>query len=518
MYPFCFVLLLMVLIGCVREQAPVVVITPTSGAMNDVLAVTVDVPSVLFTATPPTTIQIAPPDATATSWGFQDNARSQHIVQPGESLSAIASAYGTTVDTLAQLNNLADPDLLSVGQVIRLPAPPVAQTDGNQLIPDSRLVRAPGSSVFRVSEFVSQLPGYIRSATDEVDDEILTGVEIVERISLEFSVDARLLLSLLEFRARWLSAPTMSEDRQIYPIQGGPSPDNIDRRGLYRQLAWTANQLNRGYYNWKYGNLSILEFMDGTRLAISPDLNAGTVGIQYFFSLNSTFTEWTTALGDSGLLAIYRQYFSDPWANPIGLLVPDELSQPELSLPFVSGETWFFTGGPHGGWGSGSAWSAVDFAPPDERPDNGAACYVSEHWVIAVANGVIARSGDGTVILDLDGDGDESTGWTILYLHLADVDRVQAGMQVQAGDLIGRPSCDGGVSNATHLHIGRRYNGEWLPADCSNCRNNRPPPFVMSNWVIFALPNQEYQGYMVRDGEQRTAEQGRLTVVNRVSW
>jgi len=37
-------------------------------------------------------------------------------------------------------------------------------------------------------------------------------------------------------------------------------------------------------------------------------------------------------------------------------------------------------------------------------------CYVSPNWVTAAAPGVIARSGEGYVVLDLDGDGDEHTG------------------------------------------------------------------------------------------------------------
>lgn len=117
-------------------------------------------------------------------------------------------------------------------------------------------------------------------------------------------------------------------------------------------------------------------------------------------------------------------YFGDPLAGEADALVPAQLQQPELTFPFASGQTWFFTGGPHGGWGSGSAWFAIDFAPPDDRPDGSASCYVSDFWATAVASGVIARSGDGVVILDLDGDGDETTGWTILYSHMASDGRV----------------------------------------------------------------------------------------------
>ena len=43
-----------------------------------------------------------------------------HIVQPGEVLSTIASKYNTTVEILAELNEIEDVDAIRVGQRIRL--------------------------------------------------------------------------------------------------------------------------------------------------------------------------------------------------------------------------------------------------------------------------------------------------------------------------------------------------------------------------------------------------------------
>jgi len=96
------------------------------------------------------------------------------------------------------------------------------------------------------------------------------------------------------------------------------------------------------------------------------------------------------------------------------------------------------------------------------------------------------------VVLDLDGDGLEQTGWTVLYLHVDSWQRAPVGDIVQAGDRIGRPSCEGGYSLATHLHIARRYNGEWISADGDL-------PFVMDGWVS-AGDGIEYNGRLTRDG------------------
>jgi LasA protease len=113
-------------------------------------------------------------------------------------------------------------------------------------------------------------------------------------------------------------------------------------------------------------------------------------------------------------------------------LVPSGLTQPALRLPFETGTVWSFTGGPHGGWGDGSAWAAIDFAPPGES----LGCVVSDAWVTAVADGLVVRSAEGVVVQDLDGDGIEQTGWTILYLHVDNSERVNVGEYLHAGERV----------------------------------------------------------------------------------
>jgi hypothetical protein len=106
----------------------------------------------------------------------------------------------------------------------------------------------------------------------------------------------------------------------------------------------------------------------------------------------------------------------------------------------------------------------------------------------------------------------------MLYLHVASEGRIGAESRVETGDLIGRPSCEGGVSTATHLHIARRFNGEWIPADCQRCApTDVRPRFEMSGWVTHGLSGQVYQGYMEKDQETRIAEQGRSSPENHVS-
>jgi LysM repeat protein len=47
----------------------------------------------------------------------------EHIVQPGETLSAIAKAYGARTADIIEANNLKSADILRVGQKLFIPAP-----------------------------------------------------------------------------------------------------------------------------------------------------------------------------------------------------------------------------------------------------------------------------------------------------------------------------------------------------------------------------------------------------------
>jgi hypothetical protein len=61
-------------------------------------------------------------------------------------------------------------------------------------------------------------------------------------------------------------------------------------------------------------------------------------------------------------------------------------------------------------------------------------------------------------------------------MHVESRDRVAEGTRLTAGDRIGHPSCEGGRASGAHLHIARKYNGEWIAAD-------GPLPFVMDGWT-----------------------------------
>jgi hypothetical protein len=74
---------------------------------------------------------------------------------------------------------------------------------------------------------------------------------------------------------------------------------------------------------------------------------------------------------------------------------------------------------------------------------------------------------------------------------------VPEGTWLETGDRIGHPSCEGGVTFATHLHLARRYNGRWIEAD-------GPVPFVMDGWIPVSY-GSEYDGALIKGEEAREA-------------
>ena len=212
------------------------------------------------------------------------------------------------------------------------------------------------------------------------------------------------------------------------------------------------------------------------------------MAVQYLFAQLYTYEDYEDAIyGPEGFLQQFYLDFGNVWdyylPDPNGF--NDKLTQPLLTLPFAEGDEWCITGGPHESWTTGSPLGALDFAP--RMAEHG--CALSNSWVTAPIRGLVIRDGVGTVVLDLDMDGHEETGWVIYYLHIRSEDRVQVGTKVPPQGRIGHPSCEGGNATGTHVHIARKYNGEWVNAF-------GPIPFEMSGWIPFG--GQAYRGGLTR--------------------
>jgi murein DD-endopeptidase MepM/ murein hydrolase activator NlpD len=373
--------------------------------------------------------------------------------------------------------------VLSVGQILTIP-PQVVDPLGpsNKILPDSELVYGPASADFDLTGFASQWSSHLIAYSEEVEGRVLRGPEIVQLVAQRYSVNPRLLLAVLEEHSGWVASSQISSSERIYPM----GYVRAGWEGLFSQLSWAADTLNTGFYLWRAGWNGPFVLQDGATVIPGSGLNAGTASVQYLFAEWDSSQGWRRRLSADAFPLLYTRLYGSPFRRAIEPLVPDELVQPVFQLPIEDGTTWSFTSGPHAGWGSGAAWAALDFAPPGDA----LGCVPSLEWVAAVGDGLIVRADHGEVLQDLDGDGYEGTGWVVLYMHVATDDRVGLGEYVQSGDRIGHPSCEGGISNGTHVHLARRYNGEWIPADGIL-------PFVMDGWVS-AGEGTEYDGSMTR--------------------
>lgn len=418
-----------------------------------------------------------------------------YYAQSGDSISGVAARFGIDVAEVHSEGVLPDVGFIPPGTLLILPNRiSEALSPDSQIIPDSELVYSGTAADFNIGDYVRGAGGELSTHREYLGSTgWTTGSEAIKRLALENSINPRLLLALLEYESRWVRGNAVDVVHRDYPM----GYINLYYRGLFGQMLWAVNQLSIGYYGWRTGTLTELEFPDGSRLRINPQLNAGTVAIQYLFSKQHSQSQWAQMIDPSnGFVAVYTDMFGDPWARADKLepLLPQGLTQPTLALPFAPEIGWSYTGGPHGAWEHDGALAAIDFAP---FTDHGG-CDTTPTWVTAAASGTIVRSDRGIVVQDLDGDGFEQTGWALVYLHIATQGRVEVGTYVQRDDHIGHASCEGGQATGTHLHFARKYNGEWIAAD-------GPIPFVLSGWTV-RQGNAPYEGLLTRGEKVITAD------------
>ena len=217
----------------------------------------------------------------------------QYVVQYGDALGKIARRYQIGLPALVAANQLANPDYLEVGQVLVIPATQPGPTGpAFKVIPDSELVFGPASVGFDITEFVRRYDSYLLRYEQEVEGRILSGPQIVARVAQDFSVNPRLLLAILEYQSGWVTRANPGVATRETPILVAESW----RTGLYFQLAWVANNLNRGFYLWRVGGVGFWPLPDGEVVPAEPTLNAATAGVQYMFSLIYTRSDWERAI------------------------------------------------------------------------------------------------------------------------------------------------------------------------------------------------------------------------------
>ena len=398
----------------------------------------------------------------------------EYSSQSGDTLQVVAAHFGVEQSAIQFADETDEiPLLLAPGTKLYIPNVLDVITPDTLLIPDSDVVFSPSASDLDVTAFVTEKNGELADYTELMTRGTTPGAEILYQLAVEHSVNPRILLTLLEFSSGWVSGYPQTTEANLYPY----GFINTVKGGLYKQLGLVIRQLEIGYYGWRDGTLTELTFNDGSTLRLAPNLNAGTVAVMTYLASISTPDVWQAALyGERSVSQVHEDLFGDAWqrAQTVEPLFPADASQPALNLPFPDGQVWNYTCGPHTAWGEDGPLAALDFAPPLDRTG----CGTSIKWATAAASGLVVRTGTGVVVLDLDGDGNEQTGWVLLYMHISGTDKVQVGDYVLKDERIGHPSCAGGSSSGIHIHIARKYNGEWVLAEGGL-------PFVLSGYQAF---------------------------------
>ena len=418
-----------------------------------------------------------------------------YLSQSGDTLAAVALRFAVDPAEIVSNQPLDPTGYLPQAALLGIPNRLENVESAAWLLPDSEIVYSPSAADFDISGFIQSAGGYLSRYTEPIHGVSHTGAEIVQRVATEASINPRVLLASLQYQSGWVLGEPLNNEARIYPIGFGVP----GRTGLYEELVMAASHLGIGYYGWRAGSLLEIRFADKTTARLSPEINAGTAALHLLFARINKRLVWAEAMfGTQSLPALHAALFGDPWARSAayGPLLPDGLRLDILELPFLPGERWGFTGGPHLSWLSGSPQGALDFSPVTSEDE----CAVSYTWATAVAPGVITRAAHNLVALDIDGDGREQTGWVIIYMHVATRDMIPAGSMVAQDAQIGHPSCEGGQATGKHIHIARKYNGEWIAA-------GGPAPFVLSGWQVIA-GERSYQGQLVKGDRVVTANSG----------
>jgi LasA protease len=120
----------------------------------------------------------------------------------------------------------------------------------------------------------------------------------------------------------------------------------------------------------------------------------------------------------------------------------------QFSLPWTTGQTWRFSGGPHGWAGTPRPWSSLDFAGGDGR-------------VRSARGGLVYRPCGKTTWVQVR----HRDGWITDYYHLTNIPRFTDGSWIKRGKYLGNISTTvacGGSAMGAHVHFNIRYKGSHI--------------------------------------------------------
>ncbi|GLY22309.1 peptidase M23 [Micromonospora sp. NBRC 101691] len=187
-------------------------------------------------------------------------------------------------------------------------------------------------------------------------------------------------------------------------------------------------------------------------------------GWQVAFDGEAAFADLAEAAPSTVVSAREKQVFAAP---SLGTMLANGDFRTGMRLPYAVGQTWSYTGGPHGWGGSELPYSAIDLAGGDQR-------------VLAARGGTAYTMCRGWIRVIHD------RGYSTDYYHLWNSINVN-GVGVGEGAFLGNTGTDvtcGGSASGRHVHFGLRQNNAYVQIHDHS----------LGKWV-FMKGGSAYQGY-----------------------
>jgi murein DD-endopeptidase MepM/ murein hydrolase activator NlpD len=302
--------------------------------------------------------------------------------------------------------------------------------------------------------------------------------EVIEFYVHYTGINPQVLLTMLE-----LTSGSVRNSKGPIPVDLENALGYASKKGFISQVEQLAGSLASAYYGHQTGLIS--------------DDSANSAS----YALREVIRTLHKKNGTVPVEVEFTQTFSDMFGAPLeGILAvdpdePDAPDAPTFFLPWQSQHTWYYTGGPHCGWGTGcTPYSAVDFAP---GPDTYGGCeWQSWEEVRPATSGYVIYAGHNLVKIH-HSSNIFGSAWQTLYYHVRSI-QVTEEQWVTTATNLGYPSCksaSGGTALGVHLHFAFLKDGYYKTA-------NRK---ILSGWRIWK-GDTEYNGTMVKDGVTKTAD------------
>ncbi len=159
-----------------------------------------------------------------------------YVVRPGDTLYHIAQAYGLTVTQLQEANHLASPDVLSAGQVLRIPRPAAAP------------------AVARAAPAVVGAAPAMRSAVPAIQGAAPARPTVPDRASVSSPPPVLSSTERTGLLARRVTSEALGYLGTPY-VWGGVSPSGVDCSGLVYLVyePYVPDIPRRSYDQWNAG-------------------------------------------------------------------------------------------------------------------------------------------------------------------------------------------------------------------------------------------------------------------------